>query len=466
MGTVPSAPRPTPAGIAPLTPPPVAGAAPRTAPMGTVPPPPPGSGPAPRGTPAGLAPLTPPPVASTQPRAAPVGTVPPPPPVAGTPPRVTSAGTSPLTPPPVAPRAIVPPPPPVAGAAPHGAVPSIPPGVPSIAPAVPSIAPAAPSVRPATTPLAGPPHTTVPSIAPAVPPQGAAPRGPALTPRPPPTLAVGQVVPPPPPTPAPQARPGARPTMSLPALAPSDLPPRPPAAATVPGIPPMTAPRVPAISPMVPPIAPAVPSIAPMAPPPPPSAAKGPGLDEHQLADLQSRCAKLDQLDYFEVLLLERTATPADIKKAFYRESRTYHPDRFFHIDDKQLKEQVHELYKRVTEAYYVLRDDTKRKKYLVDVTGAERAQKLRFTEASESETKAAAKKEQEEQIGTHPKGRQFYQQSQKDIDAGNWSAAERNLKMALTYEPSNPRYKESLAEAQKRLSEEAKAKGDSFKIR
>ncbi|AGC44468.1 DnaJ domain-containing protein [Myxococcus stipitatus DSM 14675] len=263
--------------------------------------------------------------------------------------------------------------------------------------------------------------------------------------------------------------------MSLPAIAPASLPPRPPPAGTV--APVAAAPRAPSVSPVVPPIAPAIPSVAPLTPPPPPasavspppppgSAGKGTGLDANQLADLASRCAKLDQLDYFEVLLLERTAAPADIKKAFYRESRTYHPDRFFHITDKLLKEQVHELYKRVTEAYYVLRDDTKRKKYLADISSPERAQKLRFTEASEAETKAAAKKEQEEQIGTHPKGRQFYQQAQKDIEANNWSAAERNLKMALTYEPSNARYKESLLEAQKRLQEESKGKGDSFKIR
>ncbi|MCP3101803.1 DnaJ domain-containing protein [Myxococcus sp. K15C18031901] len=230
------------------------------------------------------------------------------------------------------------------------------------------------------------------------------------------------------------------------------------------------------MAPVVPPIAPAVPSVAPvvppppppgaLSPPPPPPGAKGAGLDANQLADLQSRCAKLDQLDYFEVLVLERSASPADIKKAFYRESRTYHPDRFFQLESKELKELVNELYKRVTEAYYVLRDDTKRKKYIVDVTGPERAQKLRFTEASEAESKAAVKKEQEEQIGTHPKGRQFYQQAQKDIDGGNWAAAERNLKMALTYEPANARYKEGLTEAQKRLQEESKAKGDSFKIR
>jgi len=241
-------------------------------------------------------------------------------------------------------------------------------------------------------------------------------------------------------------------------------------APAVPGIPSVTAARaVPGIAPLVPPIAAMVPPPPPAAavtPPPPPAAAKGPTLDAQQRADLEARCLMLDQLDYFEVLLLERTAALGDIKKAFYRESRTYHPDRFFHLEDKVLKDRVNELYKRVTEAYYVLRDDTKRKKYLADISGPERAQKLRFTDASEAETKAAVKKEQEEQIGTTPKGRQFYGQAQKDAEAGNWSAAERNLKLALTFEPSNARYKERLAEVAKRAYEESRSKGDSFKIR
>ncbi|MBJ6765696.1 DnaJ domain-containing protein [Myxococcaceae bacterium JPH2] len=264
------------------------------------------------------------------------------------------------------------------------------------------------------------------------------------------------------PTPTP-TRPPSRPTASLPALTtPAARPLTPPPIARPPAVPSV---GVPSVAPVVPAIAPAV-STTVGAPPPPPPQARGPGLDAAQLADLASRCAKLDQLDYYEVLLLEKAASPSDIKKAFYRESRTYHPDRFFHLDSRELKEQVNELYKRVTEAYYVLRDDTKRKKYTADITGPERAQKLRYTEASEAESKAAQKKEQEEQIGTHPKGRQFYQQAQKDLDAGNPSAAERNLKMALTYEPANARYKERLADVQKRLSDEAKNKGESFKIR
>lgn len=232
-------------------------------------------------------------------------------------------------------------------------------------------------------------------------------------------------------------------------------------------------------------IAPAVPRVAaaPRPPPPPragvvpsisapaaqPSASGGGGgisLDAEQLIDLEQRTDALDTLDYFEVLKLERTATPADIKKAFYRESRTYHPDRFFQLQNAELKEKVKELYKRVTEAYFVLRDDTKRRLYLADISGPERAAKLRFTEMSETETKQAAKREQAEQIGTHPKGREFFTKGMKDYDSQRWDAAERNFKMAVTYEPQNARYKEKLTEVQGKLNELTKGKGEQFKIK
>jgi DnaJ-class molecular chaperone len=190
-------------------------------------------------------------------------------------------------------------------------------------------------------------------------------------------------------------------------------------------------------------------------------------LDAATLQDLLSRTSSMSQLDYYQVLKLERTASPAEIKQAFYRESRTYHPDRFFQLADPALKERVHDLYKRVTEAYSVLRDEVKRRRYTADISGPERAQKLRFTELSEAEVKQSAKKEQEEQIGTHPKGRQFYQAGMADIEGKRWAQAERNLKMALTYEPQNARYKEQLSLAQQKMYEQGKSKGgDPFKIK
>lgn len=223
---------------------------------------------------------------------------------------------------------------------------------------------------------------------------------------------------------------------------------------------------LPPLAPVVAPLVPVVPPLAPVKAAPAVKPAPGRGPSPEELAELELRCARLDELDYFEVLQLDREATPAAIKAAFYRESRVYHPDRFFHLTDPAVKERVNELYKRVTEAYYVLRADAKRRKYLADISGPERARKLRFTEVDEAETKQAAKREQEEQIGTHPKGREFYQKAMQDMEAERWGPAERNLKMALTYESQNQRYKDKLAEAQQKVYEELKKSGGSFKIK
>ena len=353
-----------------------------------------------------------------------------------------------------------------------GIAPVVPPQIPAasrppqVAPAVPPQAPAA--ARPPA-PGAVPPRVPsgqVPGIAPIVPPVAPAGARPAAPNGVPPRAPAGQppaispVVPPVAPAGARPPAPGARPVPQMAPVVPLGARSVGPAAAVAP----VTPPRAAAVGAVRPPAIPAPAAAQPAAPPPPPSD-DGSRLTPEQLRDLEQRLRMLDQLDYFEVLKLEKTAVPAEIKKAFYRESRTYHPDRFFHIPDPELKERVKDLYKRVTEAYYMLRDDAKRKKYLADVTGPDRAQKLRFTESSEAETKQAAKKEQEEQIGLHPKGRQFYQTAMNDMAGERWSAAERNLKMALTFEPQNARYKEKLAEVVAKINEAGK-QGNNFMIK
>ncbi|MEW5743092.1 MAG: DnaJ domain-containing protein [Myxococcota bacterium] len=189
-------------------------------------------------------------------------------------------------------------------------------------------------------------------------------------------------------------------------------------------------------------------------------------LTPEQTQGLARFVEAMDSQDYFQVLGLPPSATKGDIKKAFYRDSRTYHPDRVFHLADEVAKQNINSIYKRITEAYYVLRDDTKRAKYLTDINGPDRANKLRFTEASEAEQKAEAKKAVEEEYGTVPKARPFFKSALQDIERQNWGSAERNLKMGLTYEPGATRFKEKLVEVQKKLDEQRRASGDSFKIK
>ncbi len=189
-------------------------------------------------------------------------------------------------------------------------------------------------------------------------------------------------------------------------------------------------------------------------------------VSPQQAVELALIAQNLDRQDYFQVLQLPRTASAAEIKRAFYRDSRVYHPDRIFHLSDAAVKGNIGTIYKRITEAYYVLRDDAKRRKYVTDLSGSDAATKLRYSEASETEQKAEAKKAVEEEYGTTPKGRQLYKQALSEIDRQQWASAERNLKSALMYESGNAKFKEKLTLVQDKLEAERRARGDQFKIK
>ena len=113
-----------------------------------------------------------------------------------------------------------------------------------------------------------------------------------------------------------------------------------------------------------------------------------------------------------------------------------------------------------MNEAYTVLRDDRKRARYLADVTGPEREQKLRFTEVEEAQVKEEQKRKIEEQFGQTPNGRKFFAAAIREIQAGRWEAAERALKCALVYEPGNAKFKEQLVLVQAEW-EKVRPRGD-----
>jgi DnaJ-class molecular chaperone len=162
--------------------------------------------------------------------------------------------------------------------------------------------------------------------------------------------------------------------------------------------------------------------------------------------EAQALAQILEELDYFQILKISQTANPPEIKAAYYRESRAYHPDRFSQLPASELKDNIGRIYKRINEAYVCLRDDTRRMKYLGDILGSDRHKKLRFVEASEQEMK----KEKEQEVGQTPQGRKFFMAGLADMAAQRFASAERNFKMALTYEPGNPNFKAKMDEAGK----------------
>ena len=65
-----------------------------------------------------------------------------------------------------------------------------------------------------------------------------------------------------------------------------------------------------------------------------------------------------DKRDYYEVLGIDKSASEAEIKKAFRKKAMKYHPDR--NPDNKEAEEH----FKEVNEAYEVLSDPEKKKRY------------------------------------------------------------------------------------------------------
>lgn len=166
-------------------------------------------------------------------------------------------------------------------------------------------------------------------------------------------------------------------------------------------------------------------------------------MDEALQFEVETLAGILDHLDYFQVLKLEATASEGEIKAAYHRQSRLFHPDRFLRHPDPEFRRRVLLVHKRITEAYTVLREEASRRRYAELVTGEAREENLRWT-------LEAAAEPAEEEIGTTEKGRKLYGAALIEQEAGRLDAALRNLKMALLFEPENRHYARKVEEVER----------------
>jgi DnaJ-class molecular chaperone len=171
--------------------------------------------------------------------------------------------------------------------------------------------------------------------------------------------------------------------------------------------------------------------------------------------DIRALAKMLDRVDYYKLLRIERVAKAHEVRAAYQRMRREFHPDRQ-RATDETTRDAIDRIAKRLNEGYSVLRDASRRQAY---DHGLEN-DRLRYTPETEEEVK----EETQVASGTTPNGRKFFALARTDEQNGDLEKAHANVKMALTFEPSNPYFKAKLEELAEELpKKDAKS---SFAIR
>lgn len=79
------------------------------------------------------------------------------------------------------------------------------------------------------------------------------------------------------------------------------------------------------------------------------------------IEDMHQRCGSLG---YYGILGVKEHAPLEDMKSAYYKAAKQFHPDRHFHLIDDSLKDKLSDIFSYIYEAYTTLRNEEKKKEY------------------------------------------------------------------------------------------------------
>jgi len=153
--------------------------------------------------------------------------------------------------------------------------------------------------------------------------------------------------------------------------------------------------------------------------------------------------AKVESMDYYDVLGVSKDSSAKEIKRAYFNAARKYHPDLFSRDLPREVKEKIDDVFDKVTKCYHTLIDPDKRKKY--DEEGAE-------TEEKGEEEKPAQQAEVR------------FRQGKKLYDQGQYRKAIAYLQTAVRLNKDKADYYILLALAQSKVDVYLKEAESNFK--
>jgi curved DNA-binding protein CbpA len=143
---------------------------------------------------------------------------------------------------------------------------------------------------------------------------------------------------------------------------------------------------------------------------------------------IQEAYAALDKQDHYQILGVDKTITPVELKKVYLKLAKRYHPDRHFEPEIADMKSVLETLFTRMHQAYETLSNDFKRSEYdRIQVQGTKKAPEVVKARSEKLEKRATAAKQFE--IGMSA------------FKVGNYWGAEESFKWACQFDPENSKY-------------------------
>jgi hypothetical protein len=94
--------------------------------------------------------------------------------------------------------------------------------------------------------------------------------------------------------------------------------------------------------------------------------AEGKDLAESVKRRILAFHVRLPDLDYFDRLEVDPQADRQAVRRAYFRLSKEFHPDRYYGKDLGPYREMLGEIFKGISEAFATLSDDSKRQAYVL----------------------------------------------------------------------------------------------------
>jgi tetratricopeptide (TPR) repeat protein len=166
---------------------------------------------------------------------------------------------------------------------------------------------------------------------------------------------------------------------------------------------------------------------------------------------------------HYEMLQVDRRAEPKEIKRAYFKVSREFHPDSFFRKNLGSYKQKIEAIFKRISQAYEVLGNEQKRAAYektLPYEPTPEEIEEQRQVALQQERAKSLRKERRQRLLKHSPvvarkgQARKHYEDAKSWAEQNEYTKAANSIRLALTLDPQNEDFKKLLEEVAPRADE------------